>query len=135
MPAQIDIRVADEAWIALAQLIRSSTPESSYAAGAILDQVRRNGLHPEHRPGVSVHISHHNVANVRPSSVRNRMFFRLPDGSYRLYRPGDPAHLDRKGKTHPRREEIPVEHHSLIDWYESEYCGRVHQPPAPAKRR
>jgi hypothetical protein len=51
------------------------------------------------------------------------MFYRLGDGSIRLYRPGDDCDPDRSGKTHPDRSEIPPAYHPLIDWYEKEYCG------------
>jgi hypothetical protein len=57
------------------------------------------------------------------------MFYRLEDGSLRLYRPGDGCHPDRSGKTHPDRSEIPPAYHPLIDWYEKDYCGGT---PVPA---
>jgi len=117
------IKVADEAWIALATLLRQNPDRTSFTSGEILAEVRRQALHPGLRPGVQTHISHHNVANIQPSSARYRMFFRLPDGTYRLYRAEDPTHPERTGKTHPRRQDLPGEFHSLIDWYESDYSG------------
>jgi hypothetical protein len=56
------------------------------------------------------------------------MLIRLDDNSRRLYRPGDPVHRDRKGKTKPKRTEIPAEFHDLLDWYELEYCRNAIQP-------
>jgi hypothetical protein len=115
------IKVADEAWIALATLLRQNPDRTAFTSGEILAEVRRQALHPGLRPGVQTHISHHNVANIQPSSARYRMFFRLPDGTYRLYRAGDPTHPERTGKTRPRDQDLHVEFHSLIDWYDSEY--------------
>ena len=50
------------------------------------------------------------------------MFYRLPDDSIRLFRPGDQVHPSRKGKTMPAREELPERYHGLLDWYQQEYC-------------
>ena len=51
------------------------------------------------------------------------MFYRLPDGSYRLFRPGDAAHPRRTGKITPDRDALPPECHDILDWYEDVYCG------------
>jgi hypothetical protein len=50
------------------------------------------------------------------------MFFKLPTGELRLFRPGDPSHPQRKGKLRPALEDLPPEFHDLISWYETEYC-------------
>ena len=76
------------------------------------------------RPGVQAHIYLHNVANLEPNSARYRMFYRLSNDSYRLYRPGDQTHPSRKGKTKPSREELPAKYHFLLDWYEQTYCAK-----------
>ena len=124
------LKVADEAWIALATLLRKNPNRESFTSGEILAEVRRQGLHYHLRPGVQTHISHHNVANIQPSSARYRMFFRLPEGTYRLYRAGDPTHSERTGKTRPRHQDLHVEFHSLIDWYDSEYnAGAPRETP------
>jgi len=52
------------------------------------------------------------------------MFWKLPNDTYRLFRPGDHPHPSRKGKTKPDREELPMQHHYLLDWYAQEYCGK-----------
>ena len=60
------------------------------------------------------------------------MLLGLADSRYRLYRPGDECHPGRKGKTTPRRSEIPGIYHGLLDWYEREYCaGSSDGPPSP----
>jgi hypothetical protein len=52
------------------------------------------------------------------------MFYKVGAG-YRLFRPGDDFHPDRKGKMAPHREELPKQYHPLLDWYEKEYCRQA----------
>jgi len=118
------IRVADEAWLALALLQYEHPDRESFSAKEILDRVKAEHANPELRPGIQVHIYSHNVANVEPNSAKYRMFYKLVNDSYRLFRPTDVAHSARKGKMIPERDEIPSKYHYLLDWYEREYCGR-----------
>jgi len=53
------------------------------------------------------------------------MFCKLGTGAYRLFRPGDDFHPDRKGKMAPNRDELPRRYHPLLDWYEKEYSRRA----------
>jgi hypothetical protein len=53
------------------------------------------------------------------------MFFRLPSGELRLYRPGDATHPDRKGKIAPAFHELPVELRDFLAWYEEDYCRQT----------
>ncbi|MGH9670091.1 MAG: hypothetical protein ACRD3A_08275 [Terriglobales bacterium] len=46
----------------------------------------------------------------------------MPDGTLRLFRPGDQVHPARRGKAQPRREEIPKKYHYLLEWYEQYYA-------------
>lgn len=117
------IRVADEAWLALALLQYEHPDRGSYSAKEILDRVKAEQANPELRPGVQVHIYLHNVANAEPNSAKYRMSYKLADDTYRLYRPTDAAHPARKGKMIPERDELPEKYHYLLDWYESEYCA------------
>jgi hypothetical protein len=119
------IRVADEAWVGLALLHREHPNRESFSAREILDRVKAESLTPELRPGVQVHIYLHNVANVEPNSARYRMFWKLPDDTYRLFGPGDYAHALRKGKTKPDRNELPERYRYLLDWYEQQYCAKA----------
>jgi len=97
------IRVADECWIALAMLTRRLPEREAFSGREILDEVRRLALQAELRPGVAPHIHLHNVANLPPNTARYRLFYRLGDGGYRLYRTGDPYHPERSaGKSAPR---------------------------------
>jgi hypothetical protein len=50
------------------------------------------------------------------------MFYQTEDGGLRLYRPGDPTHPARRGKTYPSRGDLPTQYHDLLDWYQSVYC-------------
>jgi len=117
------IKVADECWVALALLMKARPEQASFSTREILNKIREEHAHPELRPGVHAHIHQHNVANSPPSTARYRMFYRLADSKLRLYRPGDAAHPERKGKTNPVRDELPSKYHSLLDWYEKDYCG------------
>ena len=124
------IKVADECWIALATLTQRHPEREAFSGKEILDEVRRLALHTELRPGVTPHIHLHNVANLPPNTARYRLFYRLDDGSYRLYRPGDTYHPERSaGKSAPRTEDVPVEYHHLIDWYDSVYCAGKSETP------
>ena len=116
------VKVADECWIALALLHRENPERSSFSASEILDRLEKEQAHPTHRAGIQVHIYLHNVANLPPNSARYRMFYRLDDGSYRLYEPGDVSHPDRRGKAKPAFEDLPEHYQKLLRWYETEYC-------------
>jgi hypothetical protein len=121
------ILTADEAWVALASLHRRYTERESFSAKEVMESAKREKAHPELRAGLQAHIYLHNVANVAPNSARYRMFLKVAEGTYRLYRPGDDCHPDRKGKMAPRREELPVQYHPLLDWYEKDYA-HLHPP-------
>jgi hypothetical protein len=130
MAARAEILVADECWIALAMLHREQPERGSFAAKEIMDKIRAENVHGELRPGLQPHIHLHNVANRAPSSARYRMFYRLDDGTLRLYRPGDQAHPARKGKRCPKRADLPRQYHELLDWYETGFCSRPKVSPA-----
>jgi hypothetical protein len=117
------ILIADEVWVGLALLHRAYPDRESFLTREILDRIRQEGAHPEMRSGVQPHISLHNVANLAPNPARYRLSYRLPDGTYRLYRPGDDYDPARTGKTHPDRADLPAKYHELLDWYLTTYCG------------
>lgn len=129
MSGKAHILLSDECWVALATLHREAPGRISFSAREILDRVRKEKAHPELRPGALPHIYQHNVGNVPPSSGRYRMFFRLEDGTLRLFRPGDVCHPDRRGKAQPHRHQLPARFHALLDWYEQEYCAQ----PSPSE--
>jgi hypothetical protein len=115
--------VADECWVALATLTKDHPSRPSFSAPEILKQIRREGAHMPMRAGAQAHVHQHNVANVPPNTARYRMFYRMDDRTYRLYRAGDPCHPERSGKIHPNRSELPAKYHGLLDWYERNYCS------------
>jgi hypothetical protein len=124
MVTDIQVLVADEAWIALASLHRKHPKGQSFSAAEIMESARQEKAHPETRAGLQPHIYLHNVANLRPNSASYRMFYKVGAG-YRLFRPGDDFHPDRKGKVAPHREELPEQYHPLLDWYEKEYSRQA----------
>lgn len=124
----MSIRVADEAWLALALLLYEHPERKSFSAKEILDRVKEEKASPQLRPGIQVHIYMHNVANAEPNSAKYRMFYKLPDDSYRLFLPTDTAHPARRGKMMPSRDELPEKYRYLLDWYETEYCARITAP-------
>jgi hypothetical protein len=123
-----ELKVADEAWCGLALLHREHPEKPSFTAREILDRIKAEHATPELRAGLQPHIYLHNVANVQPNSARYRMFYKLPDETYRLFRQGDPCHPSRRGKITPVREEFPDQYHYLLDWYHQEYCAMNMKP-------
>src|SRR6267142_5770198 len=93
-----NVLVADEAWIALALLHRRHPERESFSAAEIMESAKREKAHPESRVGLQTHIYLHNVASLPPNSARYRMFCKVGTGAYRLFRPDDDVHPDRKGK-------------------------------------
>jgi len=123
-----DIRVADEVWIAAALLHREHPDAADFSLKEIEARLVREGLTDKRRPGVYPHLSVHCVANRPPDRGTYRILFETAPSRRRLFRPGDPYHpLRERGKTVPRREEIPGRYHELLDWYEREWA------PAPAQ--
>jgi hypothetical protein len=122
MPTQSEARlkIADACWIALAFLHREQREKQSFARKEIVDRASRIAGE-DHKPAVQAHVYGHNIANLPRESGGYRMFFRLPDGTLRLYCPGDPAHPSRTGKTIPEANELPPEYRDLLRWYDEEY--------------
>jgi hypothetical protein len=53
------------------------------------------------------------------------MLFATGRTTRRLYRPGDPTHPARRGKTVPERDAIPREYQELLDWYDDQCTERA----------
>ena len=122
------LKVADECWVALARLHRADPSRAGFRPVEILNRVKADAEGAV-RAGVQPHIALHNVANARPNPAGLRMFFKLPTGELRLFRPGDRAHEERKGKIRPDIDDLPHEMHELIAWYDREYSAqRSHSP-------
>ena len=118
-------RVADEVWIATALLHRENPDREAYTIDEIVDRARQEKVHSKLRAGVRVHAALHCVANREPNPARLRMLYATGKNTRRLWRPGDPAHALRKGKSIPDRREIPAKYHKLLDWYASDYVRRA----------
>lgn len=116
------IRVADQAWIATALLHREHPERHDFSIEEIVERARQEHGSPELPAGVKHHVSFHGVANKEPNPADYRMLFATGRGIRRLYRPGDPAHPQRKGKIVPRRDQIPPHYHFLLEWYENEFA-------------
>src|SRR5579862_3769338 len=105
---EIALKVADEVWIATAQLHRDHPEAPDFAVEEIVQRAEREGLHKPPRRGVYVHVIQHCVANRPPNPGRYRMLVETGPGRRRLFRPGDSYDTQREGgKTSPKPEELP----------------------------
>ena len=123
-----NIRVADEVWLAAASLHRNHPEREDFTINEIMEQAETVNVtgHRPLRPGVRIHVYQHCVANKPPNPGRYRMLLETPAGRRRLFRPGDPCHPRRAtGKHMPKRDEIPMRHGELLDWYVAEYVPRT----------
>ena len=123
----IDLKVADETWIATAILHRKHPDRTDFSAEEIVEQARTENIFGHLRPGVYVHANTHCVANRAPSPASLRMLYETGPGRRRLFREGDRAHPKREGKITPKRDEIPEAYRYLLDWYETEYAPAVEE--------
>src|SRR5579863_3191719 len=115
-----NVRVADEAWIAVASLQRRKPTEIDFLVEEIMEEVKALRVNGEVRPGVYVHVIQHCVANRPANPANHRMLFETTTGRRRLFRQGDTAHPDRlNGRIAPTPEGIPQRYEDLLRWYES----------------
>lgn len=118
----MNIKVADEVWVATALLHRENPTREDFSISEIVRRAEREGLHPKHRPGVQVHASLHCVANKAPNPARHRMLVETRPRRRRLFRPGDPVDEGRRsGKVRPDSQDLPERYRYLIDWYDSDF--------------
>src|SRR5260221_14790497 len=131
MKAAVQVKVADEVWIATAQLHKNRPDAIDFTVDEILEQATAfNGGEPL-RPGVYVHAIQHCVANRAPSPGRYRMLYETGDGRRRLYRTGDPFHPKRAdSKIVPANNQIPSDFNALLGW--KEICSE--SIPVPGRR-
>lgn len=115
----MNIRVADEAWIATALLHKENPSVEDFGLDEIYDRALKE-FHDK-RPGLRQHIVSHAVASNPPDPAQMRMLHSSSRGRRRLFRPGDPTHPERSGKMYPEKRDIPERYHSLVDWYLREY--------------
>jgi hypothetical protein len=122
----IQIKVADEVWIAAALLQREHPRQSDFSIDDIVQRVAKEAGTQPLRPGVYVHVVQHCVANRPPNPGRYRMLYETVPGRRRLFRNGDAYDPSREdAKTVPAKEDIPSEYASLLDWYRDWNQGSV----------
>jgi hypothetical protein len=132
MPAlpRVELKVADEVWIAAALLHRELPGQADFSVEEIVARAAKEGLTGSLRPGVYVHVVQHCVANRAPNPGRYRMLFETGPGRRRLFRKGDAYHPAREGaKTTPRLEELPNGYDGLLTWYRNWCSGALQSGP------
>ena len=88
----------------------------------LIDKVRTLAGKPVSRRTLYTMISHHVIADRRPTSIRARFLTAVPSQDrtlkLRLFRPGDAFHPDRaNGPMAPHADELSPEYSGLVDWY------------------
>jgi hypothetical protein len=115
---EIDMKVADEVWIAAALLQKEQPQRHDFSIEEIVDRAKSEKLSRSFRKSVYVHVVQHCVANRPPNSGRYRMLFETAPGRRRLFRTGDSYDPSREGaKTIPAKEYVPPNYWNLLDWY------------------
>lgn len=128
----MSVKVADEVWIAAALLHRQHPDRLDFTVTEIVRRAESEKVSGGPlRSGVQTHAYSHCVANRAPGSARYRMLIETAKGRRRLFRPGDPCHRGRIGKTAPRDDEIPPRYRELIDWYRRDYVGAAPREADP----
>ena len=117
----VELRVADEVWIATALLHREHPECEDFPVREVVRRASQENVTGSLRPGVRQFVVLHCVANKPPNPGRDKMLFETSRGRRRLYRPDDPADPNRTGKTVPDDEAIPPQYRYLLDWYRKEY--------------
>ena len=132
----IEIKVADEVWIAAALLHREHPDQTDFAIERIMQRATEEAGKQPLRPGVYVHVVQHCVANRPPNPGRYRMLYETAPGRRRLFRSGDNYDSAREGaKIVPTKDDIPSEYAALLDWYrdwaqDSEKEQNQERPPS-----
>jgi hypothetical protein len=116
--SKIDIKVADEVWVAVALLHREHPRQPDFGIEEIMQRAEKEAREQQLRSGVYVHVVQHCVANRPPSPGRYRMLVETGSGRRRLFRTGDSYHVSREGsKTIPEVEDLPEKYRTLLEWY------------------
>jgi len=120
----MEIKVADEIWLATSLLHRENPSREDFSISEIVERAIKEKLAGGYRPGLQIHASTHCVATKPPNPARHKMLSETSRGRRRLFRLGDKFHRDRKqGKTHPLAEDLPAKYRYLVDWYEHDYVN------------
>lgn len=108
------LSIADTVWLATALLHRTHPQAKGFPHEAILRKVSE--LDPSLNPrSVSTHLSTHCVASKKANPATLRILSENPDGSLRLFRPGDSFHSTRRtGRTAPKPHALPEQYEYLL---------------------
>lgn len=117
---EIDLKVADEVFIATALLHRENPDREDFTVSEIADRAAMENIFGKQRPGVRIHASLHCVANKPPNPANYRMLYAVGQRR-RLIKAGDPVHPGRIGKIWPTPDDIPEKYRELIDWAKQRY--------------
>jgi len=137
MPVKEQLKIADEVWLATAQLHRDNPNADDFSIEEIVWKAGKFEAPAAIRPGIYVHVIQHCVANRPANPGKSRMLFETSEGRRRLYRKSDPFHSSRRGsKIAPAPEDIPVEYQKLLLWYAdwSERTSRTQAESDPLLR-
>jgi hypothetical protein len=93
----VQLKVADEVWVATALLHRKHPQQTDFAIEEIMRQATKHAGKRPLRPGVYVHIVLHCVANRPAKPARYRMLIETAPGRRRLFQTGDRYHPEREG--------------------------------------
>ena len=111
----MDIKVADEVWIACILLHKENPNRTSFSDKEIIDRIKQENVFGKVRIGIQWHVALHCIANVPANPNKYRMLYKLPDGTKRLFRSSDDYHFTREeGKTVPQAFDLPEEYRYLI---------------------
>jgi hypothetical protein len=117
------ISCADLVWVATALLTRDEPERTGFSHDEIRQKVY--AIEPDHGftdSAVRTHISSHCVANKKPDPGKHCKLYLNPDGTYRLYRPRDQPHADRRnGKALPKAQNLPAKYQPLLAWYDAAF--------------
>ncbi len=126
--SEIQLKVADEVWLAAALLHRDHSERSDFEIEEIVQRAAQEAGKAPLRPGVYVHVVQHCVANRPPNPGRYRMLVETAPGRRRLFRSGDSYHPAREGsKTTPEIEDLPEKYRELLDWYRNWNQDRIEE--------
>jgi hypothetical protein len=127
-----ELKVADEVWLATAQLHKENPDSEDFSVDEIVWHAGKFEDPAAIRPGVYVHVMQHCVANRAPNPGRYRMLYETSEGRRRLFRKTDPFHPSRAGsKITPEVEDIPMKYQSLLLWYQ-DWCEHTAKIDASA---
>jgi len=123
LKADVEVKVADEVWIAMALLHREQPDREDFTVKEIISRAKSEKITDELRKGVSPHAYQHCVANLPPNSDQYRMLYATGENTRRLYREGDATYPKRRGKITPEPQAVPAHYQYLLDWYRNEYAS------------